>query len=78
MIKITFVKKYTSSYVNEDLLYQAMPDFDLIYWVYASKSQTDGTLVYTGYMQRPFQFNLAILIAKNLAFAGHTSWYEFN
>ncbi len=27
-------------------------------------------------MQRPFQFNLAILTAKNLACVGHTLWYK--
>ena len=34
------------------------------------------TLVYAGYMQRPFQFNLAISTAKNLACVGQKSWYK--
>ena len=55
-----------------------MPDYDLIYRAYASKSQTNDTLVYAGYMQRPFQFNLATSTAKNLACVGHTSWYKIN
>ncbi len=53
-----------------------MPDYDLIYWAYASKFQTNNTLVYAGYMQRPFKFNLAISTAKNLACVGHMSWYQ--
>ena len=54
----------------------SMPDYNHIYREDASKSQTNDTLVYTGYMRRPFQFNSAILTAKNLAYVGHTSWYK--
>ncbi len=53
-----------------------MPNYDLIYWACASKFQTNDTLVYARYMQRPFQFNLAILTDKNLACAGRTSLYK--
>ena len=57
---------------------RSMLDFNQIYWVYASKSQTNNTLVYARCMQRPFQLNLTILTAKNLAYAGHMSWYKIN
>ncbi len=55
---------------------RSMPDFHHIYRAYASKSQSNDTLVYAGYMHRPFQFNLAISIAKNLACVGHMLWYK--
>ena len=54
----------------------SMPDYDVIYRAYASKSQTNNILVYARYMQRPFQFNLAVLTAKNLAYVGHMPWYK--
>ena len=53
-----------------------MPDFNHIYGEYARESQTNDTLVYAGYMQRPFQFNLAISTAKILAYVGHMPWYK--
>ncbi len=54
----------------------SMPDWDLIYQAYASKSQTNNILVYARYMQRPFQFSLAISTAKILAYVGHTPGYK--
>ena len=54
----------------------SMPDYDLIYWAYASKSQTNNILVYARFTQRPFQFNLAISTAKNLASVWRTSGYK--
>ena len=73
---MTLVDKYTSSYFNDDIIYQEYARYNHIYQAYANKSQTNETLVYVWYMKRPFQFNLAISTAKNLAYVGHMSWYK--
>ena len=38
---MTWVDKYTSSYLNTFILYQEYARYDHIYQVYASKSQTN-------------------------------------
>ena len=76
ILKMTRVDKCTSSYSNDFILYQEYARYDHKYQVYVGKSQTNETLVYAWYMQRPFQFNLAISTAKNLACVWHTYWYK--
>ena len=55
---------------------RSMPDMTTYTKCMPENPKPMKTLVYSQYMQRPFQFNLAISTAKNLACVGHTSWYK--
>ena len=73
---MTLVNKYTSSYINENIVYQYYARLGPHLPSVCQQVPNYDILVYARYMQRPFQFNLGISTAKNLACVGHTPWYK--